>query len=102
MGSSNLPFPMSPLDAIALIWFAPAWGGYNLVIHRILVRTGGLNSQMKLIRESRTRQMFARDHRVGDAILLGQLIQSVVVLRLNHHAADRSPGGRAGDRGQRL
>ena len=77
MAASNLPFSMSPLDAVALIWFVVAWGGYNLVIDRILVRTGGLNSQMQLIRESWMRQMFARDDRVGDAILLGQLIQSV-------------------------
>ena len=77
MAASNLPFSMSPLDAVSLIWFVVAWGGYNLVIDRILVRTGGLNSQMQLIRESWMRQMFARDDRVGDAILLGQLIQSV-------------------------
>ena len=77
MAASNLPFSMSPLDAVSLIRFVVAWGGYNFVIDRILVRTGGLISKMQLIGRIWMRQMFARDDRVGDAILLGQLIQSV-------------------------
>jgi len=77
MSAVNLPFSLSPLDLAALLWFLIVWGGYNLVIDRLLVRGGGLNSQMKLIREIWMRRMFAREDRVGDAILLGQLIQSV-------------------------
>jgi uncharacterized membrane protein len=76
MTASNLPFSMAPLDLLALIWFALVWGGYNLVIDRLLTRRGGLNTQMNLIRTVWMRRMFAREDRVGDAILLGQLIQS--------------------------
>lgn len=77
MSAMQLPFSMSPLDLLALAWFVFVWGGYNLVIDRLLTRSGGLNSQMNLIRQVWMRRMFAREDRVGDAILLGQLIQSV-------------------------
>jgi uncharacterized membrane protein len=76
---SALPFAMSPLDLAGLLWFVAAWGGYTLVIDRWLRRRGGLNSQMQTIREAWMRRMMERadSDRVGDAILLGQLIQSV-------------------------
>jgi uncharacterized membrane protein len=77
MSEIQLPLSLSPLDVAALVWFILVWGGYNLVIDRVLGRHGGLNSQMNLIREVWMRRMFAREDRVGDAILLGQLIQSV-------------------------
>jgi len=77
MSEIQLPFSMSLLDVAALVWFFLVWGGYNLVIDRLLGRHGGLNSQMNLIREVWMRRMFGREDRVGDAILLGQLIQSV-------------------------
>src|SRR5262245_3373509 len=77
MSEIQLPLSMSPLDVAALVWFVLVWGGYNLVMDRLLGRHGGLNSQVDLIREGWVRGMFGREDRVGDAILLGQLIQSV-------------------------
>jgi hypothetical protein len=35
MSATGLPFSLWPLDAIALILFGLAWGGYNLVIDRL-------------------------------------------------------------------
>ena len=59
-------FGFSPLDLVAFVWFAVAWGAYALALDRTLYGQRGLNRRMNHYREEWMRQMLRRDMRMID------------------------------------
>jgi uncharacterized membrane protein len=71
-GSPAMPL-FSPLDLIALAFFAAAWAGYAIALELTRYGKRGLNSLMNAYREVWMQQMLARDMRMVDTQLLGAL-----------------------------
>ncbi len=72
-----MPLDLTPVDLIALAFFASVWIGYNLFMDR---RAGGpatLNHRLRAIRTAWMEELLRRESRMPDAALLGHLIHSV-------------------------
>jgi uncharacterized membrane protein len=63
----------SPLDLVALAWFAGVWIGYAVTIEWTHYGRGGLNWQMDRYREIWIRRMLERDMRMMDMQIMAAL-----------------------------
>jgi uncharacterized membrane protein len=63
----------TPLDWIAIGWFALAWAGYSVMIERTPLGRRGLNARMHRHRESWMRQMLHRENRIMDGQIMASL-----------------------------
>ncbi len=72
-----MPFDLTPIDVIALIWFLAVWLTYNLVLDHLVHGPVTLNQNMKALRGVWMRRMLERENRIMDAQLIGHLISSV-------------------------
>lgn len=65
------------IDLAAVIWLLLVWGGYNLLMDRLLARPVGLNHHMKDVRRRWMQRMLEREQRISDASLVGHVMHSV-------------------------
>lgn len=65
------------IDLAAMIWLLLVWGGYNLLMDRLLARPVGLNHHMKDVRRRWMLRMLDREQRISDASLVGHVMHSV-------------------------
>lgn len=68
---------ISTLDWVALGWFLAAWAGYGWLSENSRWSQRGLMGVSHRFRLDWAREMLARDMRVSDAALVGNLMQSV-------------------------
>jgi uncharacterized membrane protein len=66
-------YGFSPLDLLALLWFAAAWIGYGAVMEWSRLGTRSLNHRMDEHRAEWTRRMLAREMRMLDGQIMGSL-----------------------------
>jgi len=70
--------PVFPLgDLVALGWFIAVWVGYTRYADRGTARPRSLRAAMHAHRSRWMRQMMARDNRIVDANIVGNLLQGV-------------------------
>lgn len=67
---------MTPLDWIALFFFFTAWLGYGPLLKLISRRSGSLNDDMLIVRDSWMTAMTHREMRLLDSQLMGHSINS--------------------------
>ena len=67
---------MTPLDWIALVLFFTAWLGYDPLLKLIARRSGSLNDDMLVVRDSWMTAMTHREMRLIDSQLMGHSINS--------------------------
>ncbi len=72
-----MPFDLTILDLAALAFFTAVWLGYNLIMDRLVARSGSLNQRLRAIRRAWMSELLGRENRMPDAALLGHLIHSV-------------------------
>ncbi len=65
------------LDIMAFLWFAICWAGYAYFADVMSTRSGNLLTVMNEYRRNWMRQMLARDNRMVDAALIGNLLRSI-------------------------
>lgn len=65
------------IDFVSLVWFAALWGGYTWYADRLARRHRSLRALMHEQRLQWMRQMLARDNRMVDANILGNLLHGV-------------------------
>jgi uncharacterized membrane protein len=65
------------LDAIAMLWFVACWVGYAVFADVMSERSGNLLTVMNEYRRNWMREMLARDNRMVDAALIGNLLRSI-------------------------
>lgn len=68
---------ISVADYVAMAWLLLVWGGYNLVMDRLLRQPILLNHYMHDVRRAWMLRMLERDQRITDANLVGHVMQSV-------------------------
>lgn len=68
---------LTPLDWLALAWFLACWAGYGQFAERGNAARRGLVGISHSYRLEWARRMLARDVRITDAALIGNLMQSV-------------------------
>lgn len=68
---------VSLLDGLAVAWFLAAWIGYGWVADHSRLAASGLLGVSHRHRLEWARQLMARDNRVADAALVGNLMDSV-------------------------
>lgn len=67
---------ISVVDIVAMAWLLLVWGGYNLVVDRLLRRRLVLNRHMQDVRKAWMLRMRERDQRMGDANLVRHVMPS--------------------------
>jgi uncharacterized membrane protein len=65
------------LDILAVIWFAACWIGYAFFADVMSKRSGNLLTVINEYRRNWMRQMLARENRMVDAALIGNLLRSI-------------------------
>ena len=75
-----LAIPLSLLDWLGFCGWAVSWIAYQAVADRATVRRPSLAAAMRPYRRAWMREAFARDNRVTDAALLGNLMHSATFL----------------------
>jgi uncharacterized membrane protein len=68
---------IATLDIVALGWFVLCWEGYGLFADYMSKRTDNLLGVMDEYRLNWMRQMLARDSRIMDITLIGNLLRSI-------------------------
>jgi uncharacterized membrane protein len=65
------------LDIAAVVWFTACWIGYSMFADVMTRRSDNLITVMDEYRRNWMRQMLARDNRMVDAALIGNLLRSI-------------------------
>ena len=68
-----MPYFLSHLDLIAILWFLTAWIGYSVVVEYTRFGKGGLNWLLNGYRELWMRRALARDMRMVDMQIMTSL-----------------------------
>ncbi len=70
-----VPFDVTVIDRLALLWFLLAWLGYGRLIHG-LRRAPSITTRMGDMRQAWMQSMLGRDNRIVDASLIGNTMHS--------------------------